>query len=201
MQQTLFQPMPKHINDVDFNLIDPNENTKIYQYFINQHPIELNQIDNLTLLKSGNKLLLVDHSSKLIRYFVQWREVWHNLVGSNCISQVAVWRDDLYTPEGYPKQIFLNYLLNITGVMITDIQQTSDGKRFWLNRIRDTFNMDLFLYYVNLMQDGKNPPCIMRLHDIKQVDNILQSGKLWGNDPKFESRKLIITNKLLKETT
>lgn len=191
--------MPRHINDVDFNLADPSENKKIYQYFLKQNPITLDQVDNLTLLKAGNKLLLVDHHEKLIRYFVQWSEVWHKVIGHNCISQIAVWRDDLYTPEGYPKQIFFNYLLNITGAMITDIQQTSDGKRFWLNRIRDTFQLDLCLYYVQLMQDASISPNVTQLHNIKELEVLLTNGKLWGNDPKFESRKLIITSKLLKE--
>ena len=76
----------------------------------------------------GNRIALVlevEGRPRTIIYYVQWKEIFHKMVGHRAISQVAVWRDQLDARStGTASRIFWEHLLPIHQVMMTDALQT-----------------------------------------------------------------------------
>lgn len=118
----------------------------------------------------------------------------------NC-TQLIVWRQigGIHSGilAGFPSRVF-NHLLNTHDVMITDELQTQDGKRFWLDRMGESFVIaDRRVYYVDLDELDEN--------QVPIVESISDAGSLfekyvplgWGSDPEHKNRAFIISKKNL----
>ncbi|MEJ2765195.1 hypothetical protein VV869_14640 [Photobacterium sp. MCCC 1A19761] len=119
----------------------------------------------------------------------------------NC-SQVLVWRQiagpHSAATRGLPTLVF-NHLLDNHNIVISDDQQTEDGKRFWLDRMGESFTTsNKSIYYVDLnvvFEDSMTPRIahIATFHDL--LEHYVPNG--WGNTEEFKDRLFILS----KETT
>ncbi|MBO2652701.1 hypothetical protein I6M49_04335 [Shewanella algae] len=121
----------------------------------------------------------------------------------NC-TQLLVWRQ-VSGPHGkvlsgFPGTVF-NYLLRSHDIMITDEQQTADGKRFWLDRMGESLTMaDRSVYYINLDElDQHMTPVVKRIQNFEELmEKYVPDG--WGTDEEHRNRAFIIsTQNLIKE--
>lgn len=197
IEELLFE-MPKSINDVDFNLPDPKINRRIAINFKRRGEI-LDADDELTFYKLKNTIGLIHQGTsgppRLI-YYVQWKEIFHKLVGHTAITQVAVWRDKLSPlSQGVASKIFWEFLLPITDVLMTDAMQSDDGKTFWINRIGEAFKHGLRVYYLSLMQTaGKQPPELIEIENANHFERLAREKEFWGREDLHKARKIIISN-------
>lgn len=100
-----------------------------------------------------------------------------------------VWADPSNEDElvGLPKKVF-NNLLQEYAIIISDSEQTPDGKRFWERRILQSMNSGFFVYYVDTNQLGS----LERIHNREAFfDHYLPIG--WGNDKEHQGRLFVIS--------
>ncbi len=118
----------------------------------------------------------------------------------NC-TQLLVWRQ-VSGPHGivlsgFAKIVF-NFILRSHNIMITDEQQTADGKRFWLDRMGESFAIDdRGVYYINLNElDHNMTPVVER---IQTFDELMEEyvPKGWGADEEHRNRAFIISTQNL----
>jgi hypothetical protein len=118
----------------------------------------------------------------------------------NC-TQLLVWRQvagpHSLVLSGFARQVF-HFLLRSNNIMITDEQQTSDGKRFWLDRMGEAFSIgEACVYYIDLdeLDDGLTPVVVL----IQSFEDLMESyvPKGWGSDENHKNRVFVISNQNL----
>lgn len=190
--------MPMNINAVEFQMDVPNVNRRVAMDF-RQHGEVLEEIsDDSALYQLKNRIALVRYTAgkpTAIIYYVQWKEIFHKMIGHKAISQVAVWADSVDPrSSGIARRIFWEFLLPICGVMITDALQSPDGKRFWRNRVADAFKQDLHVYYINLMQSkGGAPGELTEIGSVDAFAELAADKNFWGDQELHQARKIIIS--------
>ncbi|MEZ8348519.1 hypothetical protein AB4456_10545 [Vibrio splendidus] len=114
----------------------------------------------------------------------------------NC-TQLIVWRAvggrHSAVTSGFPAKIF-NHLLDNYDIMITDEQQTSDGKRFWMDRIGEAIELPAqHVYYVDLNNlDDEMSPIVEGISDFEDFITEFEP-KGWGNDEEHRNRAFMIS--------
>jgi hypothetical protein len=191
--------MPREINATEFNLDDVKVNRRLaYGFKTDGELLEvLNDTDSLYQL--GNRIALVvqaEGEPTRIVYLVQWKEIFHKLVGHHAISQVAVWRDQhAARAKGIVQRIFWEHLLPIYEVLITDALQTPDGKRFWTNRVAEAFEHHLRVYYLNLLPSkGGGERELIEIKDVAGFERLAVEKDFWGREDLHRARKIIISD-------
>lgn len=141
--------------------------------------------------KNKTQIRLLDRSNNnepRIAYAVNIKVTTKKISCRSC-TQVLVWAspDNEDMLIGFPRKIF-NHLLDTYAIMITDQEQTPDGKRFWERRIAQAFKDGMFVYF----WDESNS--ISPLEQIKNNDDFLENyePKAWGDDMLHKSKLLII---------
>ncbi|WP_045407400.1 hypothetical protein [Vibrio jasicida] len=118
----------------------------------------------------------------------------------NC-TQLLVWRQvagpHSLVLSGFARQVF-HFLLRSNNIMISDEQQTSDGKRFWLDRMGEAFSIaDASVYYIDLDElDGSLIPVVVRIHSFEDLmEKYVPKG--WGADESHKGRVFVISTQQL----
>ncbi|EGU45686.1 hypothetical protein VII00023_00320 [Vibrio ichthyoenteri ATCC 700023] len=118
----------------------------------------------------------------------------------NC-TQLLVWRQvagpHSFVLSGFARQVF-QYLLQSNNIMISDEQQTPDGKRFWLDRMGEAFSIaDVSVYYIDLDElDKELSPIVVRIQSFEDLmEKYVPNG--WGADEAHKNRVFLISTKKL----
>ncbi|MDF4310680.1 hypothetical protein P3697_26995 [Vibrio parahaemolyticus] len=150
--------------------------------------------DGFELYSKNNEtsIRLIDHrkvDDPRIAYAVKV-QVSDEKIGLSACTQVMVWANPRNEEVllGFPRKIF-NHLLEKHVIMITDKEQTPDGKRFWERRISNAFEDGLFVYY-NDASDGET-----NLQLIPDEDEFFETYEPlgWGDDPDHMHKMFIIS--------
>jgi hypothetical protein len=177
----------------------PSTNKQEAKKFIANYTIDY-LVDEINLpegfeLKSNKRktnIRLLDRSDKnnpRIAYAVNIK-ISEEIIGRKNCTQILVWaspnNEDLLI--GLPRKIF-NHLLKKYTIMVTDQEQTPDGKRFWERRIAQAFKDKHFVYFLD--KTSNNP----QLHLIKDEDDFFENyeSKGWGDDEAHKNKLYIIS--------
>lgn len=188
---------PQSISDVDFGLNDPNQNRSFFEELMrNKRKKEVASYDDgkAILYQLGYKLILVNKIDMKVEYFVQYKIEYYKTLESRACTQIKVWRKSpsIYAKD-LAKDIFFNNLLKIEGIMMTDIQQTDAGKRFWENRISEAFSQKLFVYYVDF-----NSKKLENLENYNEFVRFMNEKTVYGFTHANQAKRLIISERQLK---
>ncbi|PTO70265.1 hypothetical protein CWN84_25210 [Vibrio splendidus] len=122
----------------------------------------------------------------------------------NC-TQLIVWRSTSgkhrFVTSGFPSLVF-NHLLQTHDIMITDEQQTDDGRRFWLDRIGEALYVpEQFVYYVDLNE--LNSDLAPKISKIDNEDELFETyvPKGWGDDESDKNKAFVISRRDLSTLT
>ena len=115
----------------------------------------------------------------------------------NC-TQLIVWRQASGIHENvlsnFAKTVF-NFLLRTHNIMITDEQQTEDGKRFWLNRMGESFTIaNRNVYFIDL--DELDEDLSPKVESIDTYDDLMEFyvPRGWGTDEEHRNKAFIISS-------
>ena len=193
--------MPQNIEQVDFDdvLKKPSSNKTETKRFLAKYskPYSIDGIKlplnfELKINKKKTAIRLIDRTdcnNPRIAYAVDI-EVTDEKINHTSCTQVVVWA----SPEneelliGFPRKVF-NSLLQKYVIMITDKQQTSDGKRFWERRIIQALNDNHYVYFFDKNKDKKRLQSILNSDDFFEIFEPLG----WGNDKKHQHKLFIIS--------
>ncbi|AWK42911.1 hypothetical protein GPY51_20130 [Photorhabdus laumondii subsp. laumondii] len=198
---------PEKVNEVFAHLNESSDNHTLYTALMNGVDIT-DQIKGLLLSpgyrmvrvdgRFGNRisqshfeLALVNDVSKEVAYYN--RVVIQPDVVSNCrpVTQILVWR--IRTPQhravlrDLAGKVFFDYLLEHYNVIVSDMNQTTDGIAFWQDRMYDALAYNMHVYAYDMIT------CELR-KILTQNDVSRQESWLWG-DPEHHQNRLAIISK------
>jgi hypothetical protein len=129
----------------------------------------------------------------VIVYFVRYRKVRGG--GNKFGRQVLVWKNkNVPATAGFASHVFFEKLLPKFGALITDTQQTEDGKAFWGYCLMKAFlDPALFVYFYSRRE---TPNRLVQLHNHADLDKF--EADLWGHSDVFILTHLVISQKGLK---
>jgi hypothetical protein len=189
--QDIFEA-PEIVGATQFGLDVPKVNIQFARDLLSDKRTKvLDIINGNKLVQKGHEIILIDDSNPnvpKILYFVKFIVKKINYIKRNS-AQVAVWRTSGSSAIGIASKIFFNYILPITGCIVTDIYQTLDGQKFWEDRISDALDAGLYVYFIDVMPPNRKIVPILNFDDLHQLKD-----QIWGAGQKFHERRVIITN-------
>jgi len=195
LNEIYLEEMPKIVEPTNFGLDDRKTNHAFAKKMLKDKRKKIIKSfdDDHILYEIGQKIILINKQRQEINYVVQYDIKTFSALKQDAIQQIKVFRlkGSEYI-DGLAKDIFFNKLLPKYGLMITDALQTEDGERFWFDRIRDALNLNLFVYYVDLVNKKEN----FRILDTNTLRD--KEDEIWGHSADFKSKRVIILDKELK---
>jgi hypothetical protein len=184
----LLQEAPRDIQAVDFGMDDPAREARFVSKLKRDKRAKvIDQFGGLDLVKAGRTIFAEDELG--LAYFVKWEDCKYLVLPNRHCIQIAVWTR-FGAPGGIARYVFWTHLFPIHGAMMTDIKQSTDGKRFWAGRVLEALRRGLFVYRVNLVQKKHN-----RVLSMDQYEDWRKT--VYGTEPKHEQERLVILDKPL----
>ena len=109
-------------------------------------------------------------------YFVRYRKVRAN--GLAFGRQVLVWRDkNELGSEGFASEVFFNKLLPTFKALISDTQQSPNGRQFWGFSLLHAFKTGKYVYCLDRRSSPNQLTWIQGDADLKSMSPVI-----WGTD-------------------
>jgi hypothetical protein len=168
---------PKEMNEKMYGILFKDKRNKIIETLA----------DDIHLYSYPDKYAVLDLKNSRVVYLVQY--VKKRLFGKMGITQVQVWRNKLVgLTKGLAERLFFTYLLPMADCVVTDRHQTIYGRSFWELRIVEAFERGLPVY---LLDQNEHTQAL--LASVEDFDRLADTW--WGDDPKFQGRKIAICHK------
>ncbi|PHM69576.1 hypothetical protein [Xenorhabdus sp. KJ12.1] len=196
--------MPRLIPDADFNkkLKMPSKNIDHTKQFLEegvtdyvlpglaiQHGYRLVK----SLKKEQYRLIATGDEPETV-YLVELRFRQDIVFGKTTCTQIKVWRSTSIEHRGavidLPRAFFSN-LLEQHSIVVTDEEQTGDGRRFWETMISWAFGTGLYVYASDGTQMDRP---LTQIADMREFHEEW-SDFCWGEDPDVHTHLLVVISK------
>ena len=191
----LLTEVPFQLDNIDWhdlNIIERNQE-EFKKFNANKYKKLVERLTNhASVYKLGSEYFCLDNEFKSITYYMKYE------VGNNGKLGSFVWQSLVWTEPSakyiisYPKKIFFDDLLSKFGTILTDSEQTWDGKRFWKWRISEAFDKGLNVY----LYDFSNHK-IIKIEDNTHFRQAELIHDIWGTTNKHKMKRMVISNKEL----
>ena len=192
---------PLEIDDTDFGYDDIDFNKKEYDKYRKMESKLIHRFsDNVGLFKLKDHFFVFDDKNHQILFVVKYAII--PFLSYHFVVQKKIWRSlilsrEQYKIEGMPvsNYVFFNHLLPMAdGVgIITDSMQTPSGKRFWFDRIAQSFEKGLNVYLMDRNKKSK-----IKIKDEADFILKIKQEKTWTSDDTASlNRRIVITQKQL----
>jgi len=206
--------MPEEISDADFSRkLNITERNLVHTHdYLNKGVIDFHlpgyQVQHgyrLTKSKFDDHYrLITNDENPETAYAVRLVHMDSIIHGRKNCTQVMIWRS--LRPEHRSSvqgiaALFFNYFLNTHSIIVSDSEQTQQGRRFWEYRIIEALSTpDLYVYVSDGTdgdKDGTRP-----LYPIHTDEEFFEywSGFCWGTDKDVHSNRLFVISKDNLET-
>jgi hypothetical protein len=187
---------PQIIGDyTPIELYDTSQNQDLYQQLKhNPNKQLLKSIsDTCNVYISNKTVFCLDDVLAMVTYEMEFKVNTNAIIGT-FVWQTSVWRGNSALISHLPTEIFFDYLVHNCHTVLTDSKQSWDGKRFWLDRIDNSFDKKLNVYYFdfsnNHLQKMNSKQEWLQFYKTNQT-------KIWGNSDLHQMKRMIITDKEL----
>lgn len=195
MQVMVSVSMPELIEDTSFDLDDDASRKELFTKLTNKLSVErIGSYKGLEFYATGRSSnegywFLLNKRGTDLAYVCRFITLGASSMQfkAKVVTQIAVWRNYNYAESrAFPAYIFFRMLLPKYGVVMSDSQQTNDGRKFWQSRMLDALHKGLFVYTFD-----QNTRDLNRLHNTDDIDDA--APYLWKKDPKFRTRRVLIS--------
>lgn len=173
-------------------LDNDEQNAELYRQLLPIAKHVLYKIDdNASIYLHNNTLFCLDTSIKRVTYEMQFK-IGNNIKLGRYVWQASVWRNlSVSNTLGWPEKIFFEYLLPAYHVIVTDSQQSFDGRKFWMNRIANAFVKNLNVYYCDFSSNK-----LTKITDnYHWVEFHRMNPSIWTNQPASKMKRMVISDK------
>jgi hypothetical protein len=191
---------PLEIEDTDFRYEDADFNQGEYAKYREASQVVHKFSDSIGLFKAKDHFFVFDDAKYKVLFCVKYTII--PFLSYNLVVQKKIWRDSALSVDAFKMEgmsvasyVFFNYLLPLAdGVgIITDSMQTPSGKRFWFDRIAQSFAKNLHVYLLD-----RNKKLKIELVDDADFKAKIKQENTWSaEDNKSLNRRIVITEKKL----
>lgn len=193
--EELLMEIPRDIGNIDWHFLNKvDQNKEFYKELAaNKYKKVIEKLTpTATVYRIGSQYFCLDLDFKQVTYYMKF-EVGNNGKIGSYVWQSLVWTNDSFEyTKHYPQKIFFRDLLPKFGNIITDSEQTWDGKRFWVYRIIDAFNMGLNVYFYDFGSHN-----IIKMNDMNDFVQAQSTYDIWGVSNAHSMKRMIITKNQL----
>lgn len=191
----LLSEMPQLISPTNFGLNSPKKNkAKAEQYLKSNHDEIIRETKDYILFRDGSDkrgmICLVNKNDSIIEYYVDYEFSYTKQLPG--VTQVKLWRMITGTYNGgLTQDIFFNYLLKKYNTIISDRQQTKNGRDFWLRQMAFAASKGLHigLYHEGLKDTNWFDPTK------QSIDDWIRSNYGWGKQVGYTDLRYLISTK------
>lgn len=182
--------MPQLVDATDFNMMDSLTNRQLTDRLLKSSREIIREDDRMMLFRTGKKdgsYALLNKLTGKIDYWVRYQEMTKRLIGQS-VTQVILWRDRTSPlTDGITREIFNGHLLRNWPTIMSDAQQTKDGRDFWIARMATAHGQGYRVGMANLLE-----------HRIEWCEGDVQEWlreqmSLWGDTEKFQGYRFLIS--------
>lgn len=181
------------LNDTALNARQAKEQLKKFKEIIQE-------TDEFIFFRTGSNVegtyVLISKVSNLIDYFIKF-ETNNSIILLTTVTQVALWKrlGGTYI-RNITSKVFYDILLKKWKTIVSDSQQTKDGYKFWVQRLRESYEDG----YIIGIVDTRDIENTIQIYDGNKeyIPNWLDEKDVYGNDEKYKYiRYFISTDKAL----
>lgn len=147
------------------------------------------------LYKFGNKFILVDEYNRRVLYYCGYKQKYYKFLNKIVTSEILHWRDRTVFGLGNTSEyVYLDLLLPLTGVLMSDHEHTMPGERFWSRLIETALSRRLLVYFINFTP--VNPTINREIIYIGSESDLRQlelDGAVHGVESSYRSKRWIIS--------
>lgn len=189
----LLQEMPQDITQLDYHsLNNKTTNEKLYKKLsaIKYKKHIMTVFDKAYLYKEGANFFCLDDKLQRVTYYMTYNVTSVSKLGRS-VWQTLVWADPLASYiSGIPQKIFFDHLLTKFDTILTDSQQTWDGKRFWKLRIADAFEKNLNVFFYNFANHE-----LIKINNRDDLEAYTNLKDIWGPSNLHKMKRIVISSK------
>lgn len=170
--------------DLEFCLQNINHATLLEQKaeYVGLYHLQKNGLEYYFIFNENNSL------NEKVEYFVKVSNVQldKSVIPSYPVKQSLVYKNkqSVFT-AGVAKKIFWNYLFTKNNCIVSDSQQTDDGKAFWSYIVNDAFEKGLKVRIIN--SNDNTYTDLGSINDLASLDS-----KIWGKAKWFQRMVIAI---------
>lgn len=187
---------PQLVDDGDWGLGTAEQNAKVLKDLMSAPGMrEIGNYRSLKLYRLRGVIFAVDELSPNQLVFRIKTEVTKiSSINENAVVQRELWRDvNNLSAAGLTKHVFTKILLPEFHIIASDNLQTKDGRAFWMNRVSEALDRDQNVYVLSEIPPRK----LIKVLDHAEFMKLNTAGQIWGTDPKFRLRRILISDHLL----
>ncbi len=156
MNITLSMPQLIYPRDDQFVLGNTEINKKqleIFRKLPRTNIITHNDIPVYLTRFKGKDTLYAEFQDQIV-YFMTMGIKTYDLVNRSCVTQLLVWKQKTvpFELDDLPMNIFFDFLVKRYKNVLSDSQQTEGGSRFWINRIKESIQKGINVYYCDFVK-------------------------------------------------
>lgn len=170
-------------------LENSRENTKQYRTVVqSKNKVSLGTFGDeveLWKIESGKQTEIFGlvPAEEYVGYYVCWERQDADFIDVDWATQVLVWAGILPSTRGLPDKIFFEYVLQETGAVVSDSEQSDRGEHFWQRMIAQAFRTGLKVYLVDFGQKKT-----IRIKTHRDYVRLYESeNSPWGNRKGFHN--------------
>ena len=183
--------MPQIIDSLtwhELNHLESNQHEYKKLSANNQKQIIERLSDSAIVYQLGSMFFCLDTKFNKITYYMTY-EVGNNGKLGRYVWQSLVWTDvEAIYIKHLAARIFWTKLFPKFDFILTDSEQTWDGRRFWQYRIGDAFDKGLKVYFYDF-SDHK----LVKMNSTTDFQQFASQYDIWGNYPKHLLKRMVIT--------
>lgn len=191
---------PQSIDSLNTDMYDKAANIKEGGKFLRRKREVYSETENSILFRTGMEhdgyIVLLDKNNNFVNYFVRF--IHKKLDGEKYATQVAVWRTtDPTIPReeeyGIATKVFFDILLKKFDRIASDMQQTNDGRNFWMLQMARAARSG---FKVGLLKVGTKEITYFDKNKHDSIsDWVATLESTWGREVKYQRYRFIIDSK------
>lgn len=125
-------------------------------------------------LSNTYQIYCLNKLEQAVEYYMEYELQKCAFLDTEWVTQIMVWRISTQEFDGITKEFIFDVLLPEFGTLMTDSQQTLDGKNLWERLIRNAYARKLGVYFVNF--DSQK---VIQLNNMRDYQQLCQQLKPW----------------------
>lgn len=188
-----FFESPQMVSVTDFGLTDPITNKKMARDLLKKKIEVIEDSVDYEIFRNGDErngnIALYNKQEKILDYLIHYTTNNYSQIWST-VTQLKLWRrrGSPYV-QGVTKKIFFNYLLQRYPAIMSDGQQTDDGRNFWMDRMAEATTLGYRVALVNL-----NHRQVLWYDPTESFLNWMQKNQGWGSEESYMALRYLIAN-------